>query len=102
MAGFVQIVEYKTSRYEELAALGEKFRADREASGEGTPPGMMITTADRDRPGYYLSIIQFESYEAAMENSRRDDTSAFAAQMSELCDEPPKFYNLDVLDTFTR
>lgn len=101
MAGFVQIIEYKTSRYEELAALGEKFRAEREASEEGAPPGMLIATADRDRPGHYLTIVQFESYEAAMENSRRGDTSAFAAQMSELCDEPPKFYNLDVLDSVT-
>lgn len=98
MAGFVQIVEYKTSRYDELDALGKKFREAREGSGDGTPPGMVFTTADRDRPGYYVTIIQFDSYEAAMENSRRDDTSAFAAQMSELCDEPPRFYNLDVLE----
>jgi hypothetical protein len=98
MAGFVQIIEYKSSRYEELAALGEKFRAEREAAGDAMPPEALITTADRDRPGYYLTIVRFDSYEEAMENSRRDDTSAFAAQMSELCDEPPKFYNLDVLD----
>jgi hypothetical protein len=98
MAAFVQIIEYKTSRYDEMAALGEKFRGERMSEGDGTPPGLLITTADRDRPGYYLTIVQFESYEAAMENSRRDDTSAFAAQMAELCDEPPKFYNLDVLE----
>lgn len=99
MAAFVQIVEYKTSRYDEVAALGDKFQAEQMAQDDGrTPPSYLVTTADRERPGYYLTIIQFDSYEAAMENNARPETSEFAAKMSELCDGPPKFYNLDVLE----
>lgn len=100
MAGFVQIIEFTTSRTEEIEALVEKFREERQASGDGTPPRRATLTADRDRPGYYLNLVEFESYEAAMENSNRPETSEFAARMAELCDGPPKFYNLDVRQTW--
>ncbi|HEY6422257.1 MAG TPA: hypothetical protein VIY28_03220 [Pseudonocardiaceae bacterium] len=93
MAGFVQIVEFKTSRIDEVKALAEEGRDQREAD---TTVRRFTATADRDRPGYYLTVIEFDSYEAAMENSNRPETSEFAAQMAKLCDGPPKFYNLDV------
>jgi hypothetical protein len=97
MAGFVQIIEFKTSQPEAIEALGEEFRRERETSGVGPSAGRITLTADRDRPGYYLNIVEFESYEDAMENSNRPETSAFAARMAELCDGPPRFYNLDVV-----
>ena len=99
MAGFVQIIEYKTSRPDEMDAVSNDFRSARDAAGAASAPTMVVTTADRDRPGYYLTIVSFDSYEAAMENSQRDDTSEFAEKMTELCDGPPKFYNLDVVQT---
>lgn len=97
MAGFVQIVEFKTSRIEELQAFINESRPQMEA---GSTARRITATADRDRPGYYLSIIEFDSYESAMENSNRPETSEFAAQMAKLCDGPPKFYNLDVWQTW--
>lgn len=95
MAGFVQIIEYRTSKPDEIAALMEDFRAKREAAGEGPSPVRGVTGADRDEPGRYFSIIEFASYEEAMENSQRDDTTEFAEKMRELCDGPTTFYNLD-------
>jgi hypothetical protein len=92
MAGFVQIIEFQTSRPDEVKALGEQYR-DRDP---GTARRSTVT-ADRDRPGYYLNIVEFDSYESAMENSNRPETAEFAAKMMELCDGPPKFYNLDVV-----
>ena len=56
--------------------------------------------ADRDRPNYYLNIVEFDSQEAAMENSRRPEVGEFAARMANLCDSPPKFYNLDVIEVW--
>jgi quinol monooxygenase YgiN len=97
MAGFVQIIEYKTSRIEEVQALADAMRDARSADG-ATSVGRVTATADRDRPGYYLTIAEFDSHEAAMENSGRPETSEFAAKMAELCDGPPRFYNLDVQD----
>lgn len=99
MAGFVQIIEFKTSRIGEIEALVDEMRAQREADG-GSSVRRATFTADRDRPGYYFSIIEFDSYESAMENSARPETGEFAAQMAELCDGPPEFYNLDVMQTW--
>jgi len=97
MAAFLQIIEYRTSKPDEVADLTEEFRAAREAGGDGPAPSRATVTEDRDRPGYYLSIVEFESYEAAMKNSQRADTSEYAAKMGKLCDGPPTFYNLDVV-----
>lgn len=99
MAAFVQIIEYQTSRPDEVRKLSEEFRAARTASGDGSPPARVVATEDRDRKGTYCTIVEFESYEAAMENSQREDTSDFAARMAELCDGPPTFRNLDVIQT---
>jgi hypothetical protein len=99
MAGFVQIIEYRTSRPEEVRALGDQFRKGREASDEGPAPVRMMDCADRDNPDRYFTIVEFASYEDAMANSEREDTSAFAAQMMELTDGPATFYNLDLVQT---
>ncbi|MDX6200301.1 MAG: hypothetical protein QOJ79_3452 [Actinomycetota bacterium] len=97
MAGFVQIIEFTTSRPEEVKALGEEYRATR-----GDSPVVRGTfTADKDRPNTYLNIVEFPSYEAAMKNSQDPATSEFAQKMMVLCDGPAKFYNLDVLDVWT-
>ena len=96
MGKFVQIIEYKTSRIDEVQALATERRPQMEA---GSTVRRGTVTADRDRPGYYLTIIEFDSYESAMENSHRAQTSEFAAEMAKLCDGPPKFYNLDVWQT---
>ena len=91
MARFVQIIEMKTSRIDEVDALVAERR------GSATMPmERAILTADRDRPGYYLSILEFDSYEEAMENSQKAETGELASRMAALMDEPPKFYNLDV------
>ena len=98
MAGFVQIIEFKTSRIDEMDALVEEMRA----SGVPMPMVRATMTADRDRPGYYLSILEFDSYEEAMENSQKPETAEMAGRMASLADGPPKFYNLDVRRTEER
>lgn len=98
MAGFIQIIEYQTSRIDEIQALINERRS--QMAGDTTVRrGTM--TADRDRPGYYLIIIEFDSYESAMENSNRPDTGELAAKMAELCDGPATFYNLDVRENWS-
>jgi hypothetical protein len=99
MAGFVQIIEYRTSKPDEVAAITEEFQKRRMAEGDGPAPTRGMTCADRDEPGRYFAIVEFSSYEDAMENSNRSDTSDFAARMMELCDGPARYYNLDVAET---
>jgi hypothetical protein len=96
MAGFIQIIEFTTTRPEEVKALSEQYRAAR-----GKSPVVRGTfTADRDRPNTYLNIVEFPSYEDAMKNSADPATSEFAAKMMVICDGPPTFYNLDINDVW--
>jgi hypothetical protein len=97
MAGFVQIIEFTTTRIDELKKLSDDYRAARTAAGD-VPVIRSTVTADRDRPNTYRNIVEFSSYDDAMANSQNPATGEFAQQMMALCDGPPTFYNLDVLD----
>jgi hypothetical protein len=91
---FIQIIEYKTTRIDELnAALDEWLEATkgRRAATRGTQ------TKDRDATDTYVQIVEFPSYEEAAANSSLPETSAFAAKLASLCEGPPSFRNLDVL-----
>ena len=94
MAGFVQIIEFKTSRIEEIKDLG---RPSRTGEAAAATVRRIVATEDRDRPGTYFTIVDFDSYDSAMQNSNRPETSEFAAKMAELCDGPVIFHNLDVM-----
>ncbi|MGN6301171.1 MAG: hypothetical protein ACTHN8_08785 [Angustibacter sp.] len=96
MTRFVQMIEYTTSHADELKELSEQWRSSR--SHEPGGPDRLRVLTDRDHPGRYVTIAEFDSYERAMENSGRDDTSQFAGQMAALCDGPPTFRNLDLLE----
>jgi quinol monooxygenase YgiN len=93
---FIQIIEYETDRPEEMWALGDA----RTAEMGDPPPGFRLTiTQDRDQPNRYVTIVEFESYAEAMDNSRRPDTDAFAKQMAAPCTSGPRFHNLEVKRT---
>ena len=89
---FIQIMEYETDRPDEIRRLGEAQR-DRMPKSDGVRVAM---ASDRDHPNRYVTIVEFPSYEAAMENSRRPETGEFAKQMAALCTKGPDFHNLDV------
>ena len=90
---FIQVIEYETDRADEIRALGEA----RMAQMPEAPPGFrLVITQDRDKPNRYFTIVEFPSYEAAMENSAQADTDAFAKEMAALCTSGPRYYNLDV------
>lgn len=94
--GFVQIIEFRTSRISELRSLATQMRSQ---NGPGAALRGTVTQ-DLDRPGYYLNVVEFESQQAAMENSARPEVGEFAAKMAALCDEAPRFYNLSVVETW--
>ncbi len=91
---FVQIIEFQTSRIEEFDAALNEWMAK---SGGWRAPTRSVRTQDRDRPNTYLQIVEFPSYEKAMENSTRPETAEFASTLARLCDAPPSFRNLDVV-----
>ncbi|MGH9041032.1 MAG: hypothetical protein ACRDZ3_12455, partial [Acidimicrobiia bacterium] len=69
--GFVQMIEFRTSRPDEVEVLGEKWKEETE--GNRTVIREVVCT-DRDDPGRYLLIVEFDSYEAAMQNSALPET----------------------------
>ena len=94
---FVQIIEFRTDRIDEVEALMNEW----EQTGEAPPEGFRGNLcADRDNPGTYVQVVEFPSYEVAMENSNRPETTTFAERMQKLCDGPATFRNLDVQKTF--
>ena len=93
MAGFVQVIEWKTSRFDEVQQLNEEWRDRFPETGFRR----LVVGADRDNSGSYMTVVEFESHEAAMKNSEDPSTSEFAERMAALCDGPATFHNLDVL-----
>ncbi len=94
---FIQVIEFSTTRADEMRKLIDELRS--EPRGD-RPPVKGTLCVDRDQPNRYVNIVEFESYEVAMENSNRPETTEFAKRMAELCDGPPTFRNLDVEEAF--
>lgn len=94
---FIQVIEYTTTKPDEMRKLVEEFRSSTDGPRANVRGSLC---ADRDQPDRYVNIVEFESYEEAMGNSERPETTAFAQRMAELCDGPPTFRNLDVVETF--
>ncbi len=94
MPGFVQIMEFDTSRIEEVDALARQLEKE---AGAGFLARKATTTEDRDRRGHYYVIVEFDSYEDAMKNSESPVVDKYAAKMGELVGGPPTFHNLDVV-----
>lgn len=96
--GFVQIIEFKTSKIDEVRKTGDDWEA---AAGSDRTARRVVLCQDRDNPGRYFNVVFFDSYEAAMENSNLAVTKEFSQKMMALSDGPPTFFNLDVLDERT-
>jgi hypothetical protein len=93
--GFVQIIEFRTSKMDEMRKVGDEWEA---AAGPDRKALRVVVAADRDDPGRYFNIVFFDSYESAMENSNLPQTQELSQKMMALGDGPPKFYNLDIVD----
>ena len=93
---FLQVIEFKTRRFDDLIALQQRWV---QAIGDARTARWGIRTLDRDQPDTYVVIIEFPDHRSAMANSEHPATGDFATQLAKLCDEAPRFRNLDVLST---
>ena len=89
---FLQVITFATDRFDEFVALEHEWSEG--TAGRRTNVGAQVF-ADRDRPGHYVALDWFDSYESAMVNSQLPATDAFARQASELATEGPEFRNLE-------
>ena len=92
---FIQIIESRTSRVDELRALGDEW--EKATEGKRTLR-RRIVTQDRNDPDRYLILAFFDDYESAMVNSNLPETAALGEKQAALLDAPPVFTDLDVID----
>jgi hypothetical protein len=90
---FIQIIEFTTSRGDEVNSLLDEWLEKTEGKRTATRG---TQCRDRDRADTYVQIVEFPSYEAAMANSELPETAEVAARLEKLCDAPATFRNLDV------
>jgi quinol monooxygenase YgiN len=93
---FIQIIEYRTNRADEIDQLAAEWAQATEGKRTATRSTQCV---DRDNPGTRVLIAEFPSYEEAMRNSELPETRALAEKIAKLCDGPPIFRNLDVAST---
>jgi hypothetical protein len=93
--GFVQVMECRTTRVDELRALEEEWRKATE--GKRTLTRSMLAR-DRNDPNRYLIFAFFDSYESAMKNSNLPETNEFGQKQAALLDAPIVFTDLDILE----
>ena len=87
---FIQVIQSKTSRPDEVRALTEEW-GEMPNEGSGFLGGTYGVTDDGD----FIGVIRFESKEKAMANSARPETDAMSQRMAALMDAPPTFYDCD-------
>ena len=92
---FIQIIECRTSKVDELQALEDEWESATE--GKRTLRRSIIAR-DRNDPDRYLVLAFFDSYESAMENSNLPETTEFGQKQALLLDAPMAFTDLDVID----
>ena len=95
---FVQVIDCRTNRYEEIRALDAEW----EAATEGRRTlRRQIVARDRNDPSRHLMFVFFDSYEDAMTNSNLPGTQEGAVKLAALMDGPPAFSDLDILEDRT-
>ena len=92
---FIQIVEFTTSKYDEVEALERQYDQD---TGDKSTVRRTIVTRDHSDPTKVRVLVFFDSYESAMENSNLPETAAFGEKVGGLIDGPMTFHDLDVID----
>ncbi|MEU8519701.1 ester cyclase [Streptomyces sp. NBC_01216] len=91
---FVQIIDCKTSRFDDMNRLMDKWVE--QTRGKRTATHSLIG-ADRSDASHFVEIVEFPSYDVAMRNSQLPETDRIFREMVALCDEMPTFTDLDVV-----
>jgi hypothetical protein len=95
LVAFVQIIEFRTSKFDEMQRIGNEWEA---AAGDDSKARRRVLCRDRSDGSHFLNIVFFDSYDEAMENSNHPVTQEFSQKMMALADGAPVFYDLDVVE----
>lgn len=88
---FIQIIQGKCTRQDELRALADTWREEMAPTAEGWLGGTYGFTDDDE----FVGIIRFESRDAAKRNSERPEQGEWAKQMTALLDGPVEYHDCD-------
>ena len=88
---FIQIIQGKCTRQDELRAMAERWKAEIGPTARGWLGGTYGYTDD----DMFVGVVRFESREAAMANSQRPEQAAWAEQMTALMDGPVEYHDCD-------
>jgi len=88
---FIQIMQGKCSRQDEMHALGDEWREKLSAGADGWLGGTYGFTDD----GMFVGVVRFEDREKAMANSHRPEQAEWAQRMAALFDGPIEFHDSD-------
>lgn len=91
---FVQVIDCKTSRIDELNRLMDSWVQATEGKRTATHS---IVGRDRSDSTHVVEIVEFPSYEEAMKNSRLPETDRIFQELVAACDQAPTFTDLEVL-----
>jgi hypothetical protein len=86
---FIQIIQGKCSRPDEMRALTERWVTELAPGATGWLGGTFGFTDDGDA----IAVVRFESREAAEANSKRPEQGAWWAEMEQLYDGPVEFHD---------
>jgi hypothetical protein len=93
---FIQVIQGKCTRQDELRAMAEGWREELGGGAVGWLGGTYGFTDDDE----FIGIVRFESREAAMANSGRPEQSTWAEKMMGLMDGPVEFHDCDDVTLF--
>lgn len=91
---FVQLIDCRTSRFDEMNRLMDRWVEQTKGKRTATHD---ILGKDRSDPSHFVEIVEFPSYEEAMRNSNLPETNRIFQEMVALCEETPTFTDLDVV-----
>jgi hypothetical protein len=92
---FIQIIEFRTSKFDEVQALDREW--EQATEGKRTLR-RSIVCRDRNEPSRHLVLAFFDSPESAQANADLPATGEFAKRTGDLADGPIEFWDLDVIE----
>ena len=88
---FIQILQGKCTRHDEMRAMADRWREELSEGAHGWLGGTYGFTDDDT----FVGIVRFTDRAAAMANSERPEQGAWAEQMMALMDGPMEFHDCD-------
>ncbi|MEV4433502.1 ester cyclase [Streptomyces sp. NPDC049555] len=91
---FVQVVDCRTRHFDKMNRLMDDWIALTEGKRTATHS---VVGRDHSDGDHYIEIIEFPSFEKAMENSNLPETDRVFQEIVSLCEGLPSFTDLDVV-----